>query len=41
MGHRRHTRPINPLTAGTAFTRILHLLLACTISAFKHIEDKM
>ena len=32
---------LNPLTAGAAYIRFLHFLLACTISAFKHNEDKM
>ena len=33
--------PINPLTASAAYIRFLHFLLPCTISTFKHIEDKM
>ena len=32
---------VNPLTAGADYIRFLNFLLACTISAFKDIEDKM
>ena len=31
----------NPLTTGADYIIFLHFLLACTISAIKHIEDKM
>ena len=32
---------LTPWIAGAAYIRVLHFLLACTKSAFKHIEDKM
>ena len=31
---------INPLTAGAAYIRFLHFLLAHYISAFKSVKDK-
>ena len=34
-------RVFNPLTAGADYIRFLYFLLACTISFFKPIEDKM
>ena len=32
---------VNPLTAGTDYIRLSACLLACSISAFKHIEAEM
>ena len=32
---------INPLTAGADYICFLHFLLARSLSAFKHIEDRM
>ena len=33
--------PFNPSTAGADYSRFLHFLLARSLSAFKHIEDRM